>query len=137
VTRIAIALLASTLLASPASAAERVTVFVFAEPDPALGGLVSAGLLDSAEDLRDHLRRTGGGFFGGAVKVTKNRADATMLVQVTGRSVVNEEYRVNVHVTLPDGTERDLVGTDVRQWKRCMLPIAAALRDLARAANGL
>ena len=27
----------------------------------------------------------------------------------------------------------DLVGTDVRQWKRCMVPIAVALRDLAKA----
>jgi len=29
------------------------------------------------------------------VKITSTRADATMLVPVTGRSVVNEEYRVD------------------------------------------
>jgi hypothetical protein len=43
-----------------------------------------------------------------------------------------QEYRVTVHVTLPDGTTRDLVGTNVRQWKLCMVPIAAARRDLAK-----
>jgi hypothetical protein len=121
-------LVASTL-ASPASA-DHVTVFIFAAPDPALGGLVSASLLDSAEDLKTRIKRTG---LWRTLKVTNTRADATMLVQVTSRSVTNEEYRVQVQVTLPDGSQRDLIGTELRQWKRCVVPIAAALRDLAKA----
>lgn len=132
-TLIAVALLASTaltLLASPASAAERVTVFIFAAPDPALGGLVSASLLDSVDDLKTRLRRSGGVL--STVKVTNTRAGATLLVQVTDRSVVDVEYRVQVRVTLPDGSTRDLTGTDVRQWKRCVVPIADALRELAK-----
>lgn len=66
------------------------------------------------------------------MKVTNTRAGATLLVQVTDRSVVDVEYRVQVRVTLPDGSTRDLTGTDVRQWKRCVVPIADALRELAK-----
>jgi hypothetical protein len=136
-TRIAIALTACAVLnlASSASAAPRMTVFIFVAPDPALGGLVSDGLLDSAEDLKTLIGRRLLGL--GGLKVTNKRANARLLVQVISRGLVDEEYRVRVQITLPDGSTRDLVGSDTRQWKRCMLPIAAALSDLGKAGQTL
>jgi len=130
---VAIALLALTLplLVSSVSAADRVRVFVFAEPDPALGGLVSTALLDSVDDFKDLLGRRLLGW--GGLKNTNTRADATMLVQVLSRTVdASDAYSVRVRVTF-DGQTHEFTGTDVRQWKRCILPIAAALSELANA----
>jgi hypothetical protein len=93
-----------------------------------LGGITSASLTDSAEDLKGYFRRSSGMFT--SVKVTEKGADATRLVQVISRAVVNEEYRVTVRVTLPDGRAKEITGTDVRQWKRCALQIVDALRAL-------
>lgn len=124
----AVALLVSVGL--PALAAERVKVFVFAEPDPALGGLVSAAVLDSVDDLKTLIGRRVLGY--GGMSTTDKRTEATLLVQVLSRKVVDDEYRVMVRATF-NGETRELTGTDVRQWKRCVVPIAAALRDWTKA----
>jgi hypothetical protein len=120
-------------LTAPAVAAARVKVFVFAEPDPALGGLVSTALLDSVEDLQRLIGKRMLGY--GGMSNTKKRADATMLVQVVGRTIdASDTYSVRVRATF-NGQTHEFTGTDVRQWKRCMLPIAAALSQLAKPAR--
>lgn len=110
-------------------AAEKVKIFVFAEPDANGLGTVPASLVDSVKDIQFAIDQVGLVRHWG----TKHRADAAVVVRVLGREEINGEYRVRAHVAARNGHEVDVAGTSAHQWKKAAVDLVDQIMTWVKA----